>query len=465
MVSMGIDGMISGLQTTDLINQLMQAEAAPQTLLKTKQTNTTTFVTALQALNTKVASLADAAKTAAKPESWQAYKATSSATSVTATTTSTALPSELSFKVGALASNQVSILPADSPAFTGAPPSFTIRTNGLAADGTTPNAAATDVTITPASGSVDDVVKAINASTTAGVKAVAVTVNGVQRIQLTGAATGEKQDFQLYAGKADTLTASSVAVPKVDLRTASDATVKLWAGSAAETEVRSATNTFSDVLDGVSFTVSAVTKADEQPVTLTVARDDAAIKKLASGLVGALGVVFSEVSSRTATTTKTETDGRTVVSGGLFSGDSAVRGLSQQLQTAASYPVDGTSPSTVGIVLGSDGTFTFDEAKFTAAMTADPAKVQKVVAGLAQRVADVATKASDKVDGSLTLKITSQQGMVKQLGDQIANWDVRLASRRAGLQKTYAALEVSLSGMKSQSSWLAGQLASLPSYS
>ena len=66
MASMGIDGMISGLNTTDLINQLMQAEAIPQTLLKTKQTNTTTLVTALQALNTKVSSLADAATTAAE---------------------------------------------------------------------------------------------------------------------------------------------------------------------------------------------------------------------------------------------------------------------------------------------------------------------------------------------------------------------------------------------------------------
>ncbi|MGW6132491.1 flagellar filament capping protein FliD [Cellulomonas sp. NPDC055163] len=456
MASMGIDGMISGLNTTDLINQLMQAEAIPQSLLKNKQTSTTTFVTALQTLNTKVASLAEAATTATKPASWQAYKATSSATSVTATTTSAALPSEISFRVDSLASNQVSLLDVADPAavFAGTPPTFTIKQK----DGTA-------TTITPASGKIEDVVKAINDSSAAGVKAVAVKVGSDYRLQLSGTGTGANEAFDVYAGAAADITDASPKVALGNLKTASDAQVTLWPQNTdLKKTVSSTSNTFSDVLDGVSFTVSALPKADDAPVTLTVARDDAAIKKLASGLVGALGVVLSEVTSRTATTTKTGDDGRVVVSGGLFSGDSAVRGLNQQLLTAASYPVDGTSPTEVGLVVGRDGTFTFDDAKFTAAMAADPAKVQKVVAGLAQRVADVATRASDKVDGSLTLKITSQQGMVKDLGDQIANWDIRLASRRAGLQTTYSALEVSLSGLKSQSSWLASQLASLPTY-
>ena len=36
MGSMGIDGIVSGLDTTSLINSLMQVEAMPQTLLKQK---------------------------------------------------------------------------------------------------------------------------------------------------------------------------------------------------------------------------------------------------------------------------------------------------------------------------------------------------------------------------------------------------------------------------------------------
>lgn len=39
--SLAIDGLVSGLKTTDLINSLMSVEGVPQTLLKNKLTITT----------------------------------------------------------------------------------------------------------------------------------------------------------------------------------------------------------------------------------------------------------------------------------------------------------------------------------------------------------------------------------------------------------------------------------------
>jgi len=448
---MGIDGLVSGLDTTSLINQLMQVESAPQTLLKTKQSETTNLVTALQSLNTKVSSLFDAATKAATASSWSATKATASASSVTATTSTASQPTALSFTVDKLASSQISLTrPADLASLTGTG-TITVK----AKDGTL-----TEITLGADAAAT---ARAISSSK-AGVSAVAVKVGADTRLQLTGTTSGEEHSFEIYQGTAAQVTAGTAT--KLDLddtRTASDAKITLWAGTTGvEKQVSSSTNTFSDVLDGTAITVSAV---ETTPVTLTVKRDDAALQSLASGLVGSLGVVLSEITSRTATTTSTSDDGRTVITGGLFSGESGVRGLQQQLQSAAAYPIDGVSPSSVGFVVGKDGTFTFDQAKFTEALAADPEKVQKVISGLAQRVADVAKSASDKVDGTLTLQITGQQAVVKDLGAQIENWDVRLAQRREGLQATYSALEVSLSGLQSQSSWLAGQLASLSSSS
>ncbi len=83
------------------------------------------------------------------------------------------------------------------------------------------------------------------------------------------------------------------------------------------------------------------------------------------------------------------------------------------------------------------------------------------MSGLAQRVADVAKSTSDSKTGTLTAEITGQQGLVKDLGERIDSWDARLALRKEGLQATYSALEVTLSNMQSQSSWLASQLSSL----
>jgi flagellar hook-associated protein 2 len=64
--------------------------------------------------------------------------------------------------------------------------------------------------------------------------------------------------------------------------------------------------------------------------------------------------------------------------------------------------------------------------------------------------------------GSITTAISGKQSQIKDLGTQISNWDDRLAAREALLKTQYANLETALGKLKDQSSWLAGQLASLP---
>jgi flagellar hook-associated protein 2 len=95
-------------------------------------------------------------------------------------------------------------------------------------------------------------------------------------------------------------------------------------------------------------------------------------------------------------------------------------------------------------------------------MADDPAGTEAMMTAIAQRVAGVADDASDSIDGSLTMKIKTQEGVVSDLGRQIEDWDRRLEIRRAGLLRTYSALEVTLGQLQSQQSWLAGQLATLP---
>lgn len=469
MANLGIDGLASGLDTTTLINQLMQIEAGPQTLLKSKQASAKSLVSALQSLNVKVASLAETAAKVAKPESWQAWKATSSSTNVTASASGTAQPGSVSFTVDSVAKAQVSVTRStlDDATLVGMPPAVTVR----GGDGTL-------VTVHPTSGSLQDIAKAINEAADAGIKATVVRVTGGEnptyRLQFTGTTTGTAGKFEVYAGDAAAVQVadqakadgdpSQLAALRLDATTvteATDAQITLWKGTAAEQVFTQSSNTFSGLMSGVDVTVSKVTAADEDPVTVTVAQDTAAIKALGSDLVNALNVVLSEIASRSAVTTTTNNDGTTSVTGGLFTGDSAVRTVQQQVTQAASYPVDGMSPSVAGISLKKDGTFAFDEAAFTKAFAEDPAKVQKVLTGLADRVADVAKNASDKYEGSLTLKIQGQESIVKDMGTRIEDWDRRLALRRETLQRTYSALEVTLSNLTSQSSWLASQIQTL----
>ncbi|GAB3583543.1 flagellar filament capping protein FliD [Leifsonia lichenia] len=460
-MGMAVDGLISGLNTTQLIDQLMQAEAIPQTLLKNKVTDSTTYISAMQALNTKVAALADSATKASKPTGTDLHLATSSSTSVTVTAGTGAVDGTIDFTVDKVAQSQV-IVTGPLTEWPDQPPVLTF----VAADGTAKQ-------VTAASSSLADVAAAINKAGV-GVSATRVAagldpVSGqpTYRLQLSSTATGAAASFTAYRGSPADVTAGTATnlltePGAAQVRAAQDAQLTLWSGTGAAQSVTSSSNSFTDVLPGVSITVSA---ASTTPVTLTIARDDKSITDLANSLVTSLNDIFSYISAKQAVATSTDAAGGTVVTAGSFTGDSTVRDANQKLIDAASAPVNGVSPSTYGISITRDGTLTFDKDIFGAALAADPEKVKAVVQTIAGRVADAATAASDKYDGTITTKITGEQATVKGLNDQITDWDSRLADRRSTLEKTYANLEVQLQQLQSQSSWLTGQLASLSSSS
>lgn len=85
--------------------------------------------------------------------------------------------------------------------------------------------------------------------------------------------------------------------------------------------------------------------------------------------------------------------------------------------------------------------------------------------GVAARLTAVADSATDAEAGSLTLAAQGRSNLVRDLNARIEDWDARLALRRSALVRQFSAMETALSGLKSQSSWLAGQIAGLPTTS
>ncbi|WAP51676.1 flagellar filament capping protein FliD [Arthrobacter sp. ATA002] len=189
-------------------------------------------------------------------------------------------------------------------------------------------------------------------------------------------------------------------------------------------------------------------------------RDDKAITDVAAGLVAGLVDLFSFVNRNSAVTTSTSS-GSTKATGGLFTGDSGIRDIKQSMMSAATSPVDGRSPSEIGIVITKDGTVEFDAEKFAAALAADPGKTQATLQTIAGRVEAAGKLASDKYDGTITQRITGQESEVRSLTTQIEDWDRRLASRQSTLQSVWSNLEVKLGQLQSQQEWLTSQIDSL----
>ncbi|WP_164703241.1 flagellar filament capping protein FliD, partial [Modestobacter sp. KNN46-3] len=87
------------------------------------------------------------------------------------------------------------------------------------------------------------------------------------------------------------------------------------------------------------------------------------------------------------------------------------------------------------------------------------------VEGVAQRLLGVAKSATDSTIGSLVNLAKGKDGEVTDLQERIDGWDLRLDMRRDTLTRQFTAMESALSSMQGQSSWLASQLGSLPSWS
>ena len=182
-------------------------------------------------------------------------------------------------------------------------------------------------------------------------------------------------------------------------------------------------------------------------------------KALVDGLTG----LFSFISKNSSVNVSTST-GSTTTKGGIFTGDSSVRDIEQRMMKAAISPIDGRSPSEIGISITKDGSIEFDAEKFGKALKEDSAWAEKVVQTIAGRVETAAKEASDKYDGAITKRIQGQESLVKSLNDQVTSWDTRLASRRSTLERTWAQLEVTLNSLQSQGDWLNSQLATLPAW-
>ncbi|MFJ4225285.1 flagellar filament capping protein FliD [Microbacterium sp. NPDC089695] len=448
---MKLDGLVSGLKTGELIDALMKVSAIPQTQITAKITDRTSIVTNLQSLNASLQTLMDKAKTAAGASSLAAFTATSSSESVTVT----AGPKASAFSTGVVVDavavrHSIVTAAAGNTAWGGA---FTL----VGVDGE-------QTEITPTGTGPQDLAKAINAAN-AGVSATVVPagVDGdgkpLSRIQLTSTETGEDARFTLHRGTAAQVDAGTAA----DLSTApgaavisqgSDARIRLFAGTSAEQTLTSGSNTIS-VGEDISVTVSTVS-AD--PVTVSVALDAKGQSATAAAFIKEVAALFTRIDNGSKATVGKVGETTTL---GVFTGDSTVRGLRTALANAVQHPIDGVSPSSIGISVDDKGVLAFDAEKFAAALADDPQATQKVFSAVGARLEGVADQYSDKYDGLLTQRITGQESEIKTLKTQVERWDVRLEQRRATLERTYAQLEVQLSKMQSQSSWLESQLAGL----
>jgi flagellar hook-associated protein 2 len=433
-----ISGLSSGLDTATIIDQLMTLEAAPQTRLKSRLTSEQSQVTTLQSLNTQVAALATQAKELAKTSSWKVFSATSSLTGLTATASTGALQGGVTMTVNSLAVAH-RLTYSSTAALTD-----TVVTNGTDVKLTV---GSTTTTLTT-DGTLAGLASALNASGT-GVQASTVKLDdGTYRLSVQATSTGAAAAFTLTDSTGADLLGGATVTQGVD------ASVTIGTDT-----IHSASNTFTGVVPGVDFTISSA--AVGQTGTITVAADTSSATTKVKSLVTSINALVSQIDTLTNYNATTKTSGP-------LSNEGSLRELRSTLVNAL-YPNDGTTMADIGIQTDRYGKLTFDEDKFATALKADPDALAtrftaSGTAGYANRLATVADLASNSTTGTITASITGRNSSIKTLQDSIDNWTDRLDLRRTALTRQFTNMETTLNTLNSTSSWLAGQISSLPSW-
>jgi flagellar hook-associated protein 2 len=459
MAGMSVDGLVSGLDTTNLINQLISAEGASQTALKTRLTATEQAASAYRTVNTTFLAITSAAEKLTPDALVSARTASSSSSAVAATATASSVPgSSVTFSVQSLASTQVSLsrsvwtsATADARGSTMAWPIEILDENDV-------SVGTVDI---PAGATLTDAAKAIN-DAGHGLTASVVKLGGNRyTLQLTSTTAGEAGGFTITSAGEDATTLGSGFVTTAP---AQDAVLDLGGGVVA----KSASNIFPDLLTGLSVTVSKVDP--EAQVTVSVGTNNDAVATNVQRLVDAVNAAINTVKDYT-----NNSKGSTAA----LRGDYSITSLGSKLLDAISFGVTGHgSPAQAGFELTKDGRITFDKTAFltalkdkpemaqalvlgTAAGTAEDGTAIPAVQGVAARLLEVAKSASDTTTGTLGSMATGKDSTVKDLKARIEAWDLRLEKRREMLTRQFTAMETALSSMKNQSTWLGSQLSAL----
>lgn len=417
-------GVGSNLNLADLYDQLETAEKSKLTAISSQQTTYNAQLSAYGKLQSALQNLETASAALAKSSAFTSTSVSSTNTAFSAVTTSDATVGSFIVNVNQLAKAQVLTTPAGAITSSTAPLGSSdtgSRTITITQPGVKDPL---EVTLSDGDTSLTGIAKAINAAN-GGVTATIVKANdGDYRLMLTSKTTGEDSAMTVKVTGDDTLqgiigydSASNTGAMKVQTA-AQNAKVVV-----NDVEIERSSNTISDALPGVTFTLKAKSTADE---TLEVTRATDGSKKAITDWVSAYNALQTTIASVTKYVAVDKgTDSQSTSNGALI-GDSTVRSIQAQLRSqltdvqSGSYAIMAQLGITQDPTVASDGTtgkLVIDDDKLTKALTDNPAGVTAYFVGDGKT-----TGFATKLDKTLTNMLstsTTNSGAIKNATDGI----------------------------------------------
>ena len=259
-----------------------------------------------------------------------------------------------------------------------------------------------------------------------GINATLVRSGDSVNLVLTSEETGEKQALDINL--------SGSAATTKRLSTAQDAEVYLGADEASGLKLTSASNSFSNIIEGVSLTFTKAHAAGDAPLSLDIAQDNEGTKAKVQEFVDAYNALAGELKKLTAS-------GSEDSKRGALAGDGTVRSIKSMIDNMVrkGVEVDGQQVSLVSLGISNtrEGTLTLDSARLKKTLASNPGALDALFKGT--------TGGTDKgILGSLLDRETglakytsSVNGILKARKDTIADSLKRVEKERERVDTQY----------------------------
>ncbi|WP_112480137.1 flagellar filament capping protein FliD [Vibrio variabilis] len=224
---------------------------------------------------------------------------------------------------------------------------------------------------------IQELTKAINSDeNNPGINASLVRSNGETHFVLSSSKTGEANEVSVSTNNipagSEWFGQAFDPANTTLLSSAKDAIIEM--GGEGGLEVRSATNTFENMIDGLSVTATKVHQSGETGTTLTVGVDKAATKEEVNNFISAYNALIDTIDKYTSS-------GGEDQQRGVLAGDATVRSIESQISNVLREDFDGIRLTDLGITTSRDGKLELDDDKFTAFYEANPDKLNQLFSG------------------------------------------------------------------------------------
>jgi len=453
-------GLATGLDTSNIIEQLMNAERIPITRLESDKTWLNNRLTAFTQLDAKLKTFADTIKNLGDADTLltRAVKQ-SSKDYLTATVSSEALAgTSYQVEVISLAQVQKSISASGFASKTSL--SFGTGNLNLTVDGTSHS-----IAITAENNSLEGIMKAINGADL-GVSAAIINDGSGTPYRLVLAGENVGQTFSLdgrgLTGGTDTLgifnvdgvvdpvTGDPITNPPVQVATQAHIKVDT-------VDIYSDSNTLTEAIPGV--TLDLLQAETGKTTNLTINLDKNSIKATIQAFAKGYNEVVSFITGQSVV------DGE---GGGVLNGDSGINTIKRRLQNMLTEPLANsgvyTTLSQLGFKTQKDGTLTVDDTVLSKAIDTNLGSVVSLLAGeggktgLAKKFQDYLASMTNTSTGMLKGRKDSINTNIKRIDNRITSMEARLEQRQKTMEAQFSAMETLVSGLNSQSSYLTQQM-------